>query len=99
MDDDHDFPEHTPWTDEGAARLTAAAEALASAVSEHARAIVSAQGEKDIMKVFAASDLLLPIVLAYADAQFDLPGTASPSARSTTSRTTRTTKTRTRETR
>ena len=72
---DEDF---TPWTPEGAARLRAAAAELAAAITAHADAVTAVTNNADITEVFAASDRLLPSVLAYADAQFDYTGNGFP---------------------
>lgn len=73
VDDDVD-----PWTPAGAAQLIAAGDALADAVREHARALAALTNSRDIQAVFVASDVLLPVVLAYADAQFNLTGNGFP---------------------
>jgi hypothetical protein len=75
MTDDDEFD---PWTEAGAAELIAAAAALATAVQEHAQTIAGLLPTRQIQKVFAASELLLPVVLAYNDAQFNLTGNAFP---------------------
>lgn len=67
-----------PWTATGAAELVAASEALAGAVREHARVVAALTESQDINAVFAASEVLLPVVLAYADAQFNLTGNGFP---------------------
>ena len=72
---DDDF---TPWTPAGAERLRAAAAELAAAVTAHAEAVAAVRGDDDVADVFAAGDRLLPVLLAYADAQFDLTGTDFP---------------------
>lgn len=72
---DEDF---TPWTTEGAARLRAAAAELTAAITAHAEAVTAVSKDADITEVFAASDRLLPSVLAYADAQFDYTGNGFP---------------------
>jgi hypothetical protein len=72
---DEDF---TPWTPEGAARLRAAAAELTAAITAHAEAVTAVSKDADITEVFAASDRLLPSVLAYADAQFDYTGNGFP---------------------
>ena len=72
---DDDF---TPWTPAGAERLRAAAAELAAAVTAHAEAVASVTGDAGMPEVFAASDRLLPAVLGYADAQFDLTGNDFP---------------------
>jgi hypothetical protein len=74
-DDDDDF---TPWTSQGAARLRAAAAELAAAVVAHADAVATVTSHARIQEVYAASEGLLPAVLAYADAQFDYTGTGFP---------------------
>lgn len=68
----------TQFTPAGAERLRAAAAELAAAVTAHAEAVASVTGEAGMPEVFAASDRLLPAVLAYADAQFDLTGNDFP---------------------
>ncbi|MCZ2805309.1 hypothetical protein O2W18_09355 [Modestobacter sp. VKM Ac-2983] len=68
----------TPFTPAGADRLRAAAAELAAAVTAHAEAVTAVTGEAGMPEVFAASDRLLPAVLAYADAQFDLTGNDFP---------------------
>ena len=68
----------TQWTPAAAERLRAAAAELAAAVTAHAAAVSAVAGDDDVPAVFAADDRLLPAVLAYADAQFDLTGTDGP---------------------
>ena len=68
----------TQWTPDGAARLRDAAGELAAAVTAHAEAVTAVTGDAGMPEVFAASDRLLPAVLAYADAQFDLTGNDFP---------------------
>ena len=75
MADDDDL---TQWTPAGAVRLRAAAAELAAAVTAHAAAVSAVTGDAGAPEVFAASDRLLPAVLAYADAQFDLTGNDFP---------------------
>lgn len=70
--------EFQPWTPEGAARLRTAAAELAAAVTAHAEAVTAVTNNAGITEVFAASDRLLPAVLAYADAQFDYAGNGFP---------------------
>ena len=74
MSDEH----FTPWTPEGAERLRAAAAELAAAITAHAQTVTAVTKDADITEVFAASDRLLPAVLAYADAQFDYTGSGFP---------------------
>jgi len=74
-DDETDFE---LWTPPGAARLRAAGEALAAALREHAESLIAAAGEQDVVEVFGANDVLAPLVLEYADAQFEYTGTGSP---------------------
>jgi hypothetical protein len=74
-DDDDDF---TPWTAQGADRLRAAAAELAAAVVAHADAVATVTSHARIQEVYAASEGLLPAVLAYADAQFDYSGAGFP---------------------
>lgn len=77
--DDDDFEDDfDPWTAAGATALISAGDALARAVQEHARTIAGLIETRQIQKVFDASDLLLPVVLAYNDAQFNLTGNAFP---------------------
>lgn len=79
MDADDDFEDNfTPWTATGAAALLAAGEALAIAVRKHARVVAALTESQEIRAVFPASEALLPVVLAYADAQFDLTGNGFP---------------------
>ncbi|MCZ2815902.1 hypothetical protein [Modestobacter sp. VKM Ac-2984] len=68
----------TPFTPAGAERLRTAAAELAAAVTAHAEAVTAVTGDAGMPEVFAASDRLLPAVLAYADAQFDLTGNDFP---------------------
>lgn len=75
MSDDDDF---TPWTSDGAARVRARAAELAAAILAHAEAVASASSDADVPQIFAASDRLLPVVLAYSDAQFEHTGTDLP---------------------
>ncbi|GAB4079568.1 hypothetical protein GCU67_02725 [Modestobacter muralis] len=70
-----DFPQ---WTPVDAERLRAAAAELAAAVTAHATAVSAVTGEDGVPEVLAANDRLLPAVLAYADAQFDLTGNDFP---------------------
>jgi hypothetical protein len=70
--------EFTPWTPEGAVRLRTAAGELAAAITAHAEAVTKVTNNAGITEVFAASDRLLPAVLAYADAQFDYTGNGFP---------------------
>jgi hypothetical protein len=72
---DEDF---TPWTPEGAARLRTAAAELAAAITAHAEAVTAMTNNAGITEVFAASERLLPAVLAYADAQFHYTGNGFP---------------------
>ena len=72
---DDDF---TPWNAEGAARLRAAAAELAAAIVAHADAVAAVTSDAGVQEVFAASERLLPTVLAYADAQFDYTGNGFP---------------------
>ena len=74
-DEDWDF---TPWTPEGAARLRAAAQALAGAVLAQAEAVIAAAAERVAEQVFDANDVLRPVVLEFAEAQFDFTGIDSP---------------------
>ena len=73
--DDDDL---TQWTPAGAERLRAAGAELAAAVTAHAAAVAAVTGEDGVPEVLAAHDRLLPAVLAYADAQFDLTGSDFP---------------------
>ncbi|MCZ2839446.1 hypothetical protein [Modestobacter sp. VKM Ac-2985] len=68
----------TQFTPAGAERLRAAAAELTAAVTAHAEAVTAVTGDAGMPEVFAASDRLLPAVLAYADAQFDLTGNDFP---------------------
>ncbi|MFQ1002889.1 hypothetical protein [Modestobacter sp. SSW1-42] len=68
----------TQWTPADAERLRAAAAELAAAVTAHAAAVSAVTGEDGVPEVLAAHDRLLPAVLAYADAQFDLTGNDFP---------------------
>jgi hypothetical protein len=65
-----------PWTENGATRLADAAQAVQAAVALHARALVAANGDDEA--VFKASEDLLPVLLAYADAQVDFTGYGFP---------------------
>jgi hypothetical protein len=75
---DNEEWDFTPWTPEGAARLRAAAEALATAVRAHAESVIAAADQRDAPQVFAANDVVEPAVLEYAEAQFDFTGIGSP---------------------
>ena len=78
-DADDDFEDDfDPWTATGASDLVAAGNALAGAVQEHARVLAALTESQDMQAVFAASEVLLPFVLAYADAQFNLTGNGFP---------------------
>ena len=68
----------TQWTPADAERLRAAAAELAAAVAAHAAEVSAVTGEDGVPEVLAANDRLLPAVLAYADAQFDLTGNDFP---------------------
>jgi hypothetical protein len=70
--------EFQPWTPEGADRLRAAAEAFASGIRAHAEAVIAAAAEQDAVEVFGANDVLQPLVLEYAEAQFEFTGTGAP---------------------
>jgi hypothetical protein len=70
----------TAWQPESARRLRERAEELAAAVRAHAEAVTRAASEDDLTEVFAANDALLPVVLAYADAQCDYAGNGFPFA-------------------
>ncbi|GAA4356309.1 hypothetical protein [Angustibacter luteus] len=74
-DEDDDFE---PWTADGASRLRIAAADLLAALAEHAETVASAAGDADVLDVFAANDRLLPLAMAYADAQFDYTGNFGP---------------------
>lgn len=79
MDTEDEFDDHfEPWTESSAATLLAAGDALADAVRMHALALAESSEAQNIQAVFTASDVLLPIVLAYADAQFNLTGNGFP---------------------
>lgn len=67
----------TPWTADGAARLSAAAREVAQRIEAHAAAL-AALGPGDIPDVFAANDLLGEALVAYADAQFNYCGNSGP---------------------
>lgn len=66
------------WRPEAAQRLLSVAENLAAAVRTHAQAVARATSSKDFDQVAAASDVLVPAAIAYADAQFDYTGYAFP---------------------
>jgi hypothetical protein len=51
---------------------------LAAAITAHAEAVTSLTDSAGTTGVFAASDRLLPAVLAFADAQFDYTGNGFP---------------------
>ncbi|KQX69589.1 hypothetical protein [Angustibacter sp. Root456] len=72
---DDDF---TPWTSDGAARVRTAAAEFSAAIVAHAEVVASASSDADVPRIFAASDRLLPVALAYADAHFEHTGTGSP---------------------
>ena len=76
-DDDVD-DDFNPWTADGAKRLKAAAGELSAAITAHAEAVTAVTRQSDIGQVFAASERLLPAVLAYADTQFEYTGNAFP---------------------
>ena len=75
-DDLDDDP--TPWSVEGAARLRSAAADLIEAISAHAASVLATTGRSQLGEVMAASERLVPAVLAYADAQFDYAEYAYP---------------------
>ncbi|MGN6610922.1 MAG: hypothetical protein ACTHLJ_04045 [Angustibacter sp.] len=58
--------------------MRAAAAELATAILAHAEAVAAATSDADVRDVFAASETLLPVVLAYSDAQFEHTGNAFP---------------------
>jgi len=78
VNEDEDDDDFTPWTQDGATRLRQAADGLLEAIRTHAASLTSVKGEEDAADVFAASNLLVPALLAYADAQFDFTGTGFP---------------------
>jgi hypothetical protein len=78
MSDQEPDEDFTPWTTEGAARLRTAARQLAAAIAAHAETVTAVTSGAGIDEVFAASDRLLPAILAYADAQFDYTGNGFP---------------------
>ncbi|TYP86908.1 hypothetical protein BD833_108194 [Blastococcus xanthinilyticus] len=51
---------------------------MTAAITAHAEAVTAVSKDADITEVFAATDRLLPAVLAYADAQFDYTGNGFP---------------------
>lgn len=75
-EDDDFVDDFDPWTETGATALVAAADRLAKAIRDHARTVAGLRETQQIQKVFAANDELLPLVLAYSDAQFDFTGNA-----------------------
>lgn len=79
MSDEHEHRGRLEfWTPAGADRLQASAAELIAAVSEHANAVSAAQGEADMPLVWAASDRLLEVAVAYAWAQTEYTGTGFP---------------------
>jgi hypothetical protein len=68
----------TPWTDEGAERLRAAAQEVAQGIAAHAAAVAAAKDEGAFPEVFAANDRLSEALVAYADAQFEYCGNPGP---------------------
>ncbi|WP_426560828.1 hypothetical protein ACPPVT_12875 [Angustibacter sp. McL0619] len=74
---DGDLQAFTPWTSDGAERLRTAAAELVAALTEHAEAVATAS-DADIVQVFEANDRLLPLAVAYSDAQFDFTGNFGP---------------------
>ena len=78
VNDDEDDDGFTPWTQDGATRLRQAADALLEAIRTHAASVTGVKGEGDAADVFAAGNLLVPALLAYAEAQFDFTGTGFP---------------------
>lgn len=75
---DEDAGDFTPWSPDGAARLRVGATELAAAIVAHADALAAVTSHAGIQDVVAASERLLPAVLAYADAQFDYTGNGFP---------------------
>jgi hypothetical protein len=73
-----DMDDFNPWTQQGAQDLLEAGEALAQAVRTHASTLVGLIDTRDDEQLFNANDALLPVVLAYADAQAALTGTYFP---------------------
>src|SRR4051794_28371323 len=67
----------TPWAPDGAVRVRQTAAALAEALLAHAEAVAAAS-EADIVSVFEANERLLPLAVAYSDAQFDFTGNFGP---------------------
>ena len=87
MTDDHleiedadydDDDEVERWTPAGAARLRSAAGDVAEAIMSHAEALARLAPRGELEDVFAAGDALLPVILAYADAQNDYTGRGFP---------------------
>lgn len=72
-----DVREFVPWTKAGAERLLAAAADLTEAITAHAQALAIMTAADDD-GVFDASELLVPAVVAYAEAQGGLTGYAFP---------------------
>ncbi len=72
-----DEAELEPWTTEGAQRLRAAAADLAKAVVAHADAVAAAD-PRNPAAVLAAGDVVVPAVLAYAEAHHAYSGFGSP---------------------
>jgi hypothetical protein len=76
--DEEDDDDPTPWTAEGAAKLRLAAQHLIAAIAVHAELVASTTGREQLPDVLAATEVLLPAVLAYADAQADYAQYAFP---------------------
>lgn len=58
--------------------LVNAGDALVDAIRAHARALAASSASRDIHTIIASSEVLWTVALKYADAQFDLTGTAFP---------------------
>jgi hypothetical protein len=67
-----------PWTPERAARLRAAAVALAEAIRQHAEAVIAAVRDQNPLRVSAANDAVQAVVLEYAEAEYEFTGIGMP---------------------
>ncbi len=67
-----------PWTETGADRLRAAADALAAAIRTHAESVIQAGRDGNPVDVFAANDVFQAVVLEYSEAEYDFTGLGSP---------------------
>ena len=73
-----DMDDFNPWTPQAAHVLLEAAEALAQAIRTHASTLAELIETRGWEQAVNANDALLPVAIAYADAQAALTGTYFP---------------------